>query len=59
MECRGVPLVHLQLVAADVVDDEDVERGREENDADDGDALQRLVGEARTPLPDGQNLTCT
>ena len=45
--CHGwnATLSHLQLVAADVVDDEDVERHGEEYDADDADDLEGLGSE--------------
>ena len=44
--CHGMPrIAHLQLVAADVVDDEDVERHGEEYDAGDANDLEGLVGE--------------
>ena len=43
--CHGMPrIAHLQLVAADIVDDEDVERHGEEYDAGDADDLEGLVG---------------
>ena len=38
-------IAHLQLVAADVVDDEDVERHGEEYDAGDADDLEGLGAE--------------
>ena len=44
---------YLQLVAADVVDDEDVEPDREEYDADDADDLEGLVEEVH-----GEVLRC-
>ena len=44
---------YLQLVAADVVDDEDVEPDSEENDADDADDLEGLVEEVH-----GEVLRC-